>query len=849
MRLSDGRKLIEHKQFLEKLITFDIDEDGFIAVGKGKKAQYAVVLQIGGVDIFGYSDSDKQSCYAHLSDATLRLGCQSKLVFIDGKPQLDEQIRYVTYKHDKQHHPFRKAILRKQLDELQHLEATAVRETFLMLYATEKKELLRLAENFCRDMPDLSIKLLDSKAQTSDFVSRYMTFGTDKTLLPNKIEFKQTHFIINDTCFVAEIVVDGYPDSILNLQYASTIMGEDNVVFTIDFSLMDNEKVLNSLKRSMQEVRSRDVIRQTEAELIDNADEQQQLVSLYENIQHGTEQLVSHTLHLYVHASSFDELNERLRAVGEALERIKFKYYIPHNYTRQSFVNLLHPYDSMQVALPVHDTWGKQFPFFSQDFVDAHGTSIGYTATGGMWILDPFSQTSERTSYDMCITGGMGSGKSVFIKSLLAQRIALGDKVIAFDVEGELRKTCRILGGRYIDMSQKSCINVLQLNVSSNAGLDENFSNYPSEISRIVTFFSIVSPQLTDRDKAVLENVLNEMYSAMGITSASDLYAFSPMDFPKLQDLLDTVRKMLYTDIRARKQNEDLSTSYRTSLEGIELLVEKLINSNGDMFNGHSSFAFGDEDFIAINVSEVSKLSPELFQAVVYNIINMAWSVSVANSYHNQSVINPYDIRNVIVVYDEAHMYLNDQSMTLVREILSRLRRNRKYLTANWYASQAVSDYVAKGNENSDAAKEIFKLFSLCRYKAILKQDGSNVELLGSMFPEFTDSELNAVPTFQAGEMLFTFSSNKAKMRCFKTIESIDLLWLGTGKDGQRLREEWYEAFSIPMSSRKQFLVDYTTTVLDAFGYRTEDSQYFTELILAEADKVYEHHFGGDARG
>lgn len=63
-------------------------------------------------------------------------------------------------------------------------------------------------------------------------------------------------------------------------------------------------------------------------------------------------------------------------------------------------------------------------------------------------------------NYNVSIVGQSGSGKSVFMQELMMSVLATGARVFVFDVGRSFEKTVKILGGDYLDFSQKElCIN------------------------------------------------------------------------------------------------------------------------------------------------------------------------------------------------------------------------------------------------------------------------------------------------------------------------------------------------------------------------------------------------------
>ena len=88
---------------------------GIVEIKKKNKKQYCCMLRIYGIDIFHYSEYDKEQVFSSFAAATSSLRIPHKFVFADAHPQLKSQIEYLEYKLNKTTHKYSAAVLKSTL--------------------------------------------------------------------------------------------------------------------------------------------------------------------------------------------------------------------------------------------------------------------------------------------------------------------------------------------------------------------------------------------------------------------------------------------------------------------------------------------------------------------------------------------------------------------------------------------------------------------------------------------------------------------------------------------------------------------------------------------------------------
>ena len=98
---------------------------------------------------------------------------------------------------------------------------------------------------------------------------------------------------------------------------------------------------------------------------------------------------------------------------------------------------------------------------------------------------------------------------------MLTRNRLLNIEQYIIDPDREYTQICNELGGTLINFGEKNMINVMEIRETV---LDSGESYLQNKLQKLMTFFSIVFPDLLDEEKSVLEEKIVECYHAKGIT-------------------------------------------------------------------------------------------------------------------------------------------------------------------------------------------------------------------------------------------------------------------------------------------------------------------------------------------
>lgn len=612
-----------------------------------------------------------------------------------------------------------------------------------------------------------------------------------KLALPRGIIKESGYLRTNEECRTF-VVAYAYPSYMEDLFYAR--LNDNNempgVTITLDVTPVDRAKALRDISGSMDELRARGKISQSDAESLNDQYEYRDYQELHLGISRSNEQIISHTLRFLVTAPDPKQLFEKVKEVREELSLHGIESFVPNNEMIPEYRSLVSPADTVKKPLPLHDTFARQFPFNHESHADKNGSYMGYTASGGQVFLDTTINEGTRNSYDILFVGKKGSGKTATLKSMVQNMISCGNRVFVMDTDNEFPKLAKKLGGKVVSpFRPESRINILQLPRFEEATEDEAvvLSAYAAGISRIETFFHQYAPDMNNLLSEELQKCLHRTYRDFHIDDTTTLADVPASAFPTISDLLDVVRDQLYEQNSSGKTvyRDTLTENRKTHLENLESYVSGLSTEGvfGSLFDTIGTIDIDKEDFVVFDLSQLSEMNERTYNAVFYNVLSMAWQQLPLNRMHNDRMTDELDRTNIAIVVPEAHRFLTASNPYGLAFIDKLVRRARKYDAGIWFDSQSARDFSPDAT-GLDAGR-IKTIFEQVQYKAILQQDGASVPALELLFPQFTRSELEGTVYFKPGQMLLSIGSG-IKIRFQKHTPEEDLSYFGGGRERER---------------------------------------------------------------
>jgi len=589
------------------------------------------------------------------------------------------------------------------------------------------------------------------------------------------VKFEESYIRKGDG-FEACVHVYDYQTNV-NDFWLESIMNMQNVIVTLDVVSDNRKAVVEAINKSMAE---HSVRHATAKENIDRIEASQRFLELEELYHRITEGEVMKRVHLRIYnsAKTLTELENQAKEVIESLESYNFRASIFLNEQEYEWESLITSFD-VQTKY-INKRKGKEipalalaggFPFHFTYLNDPYGTYQGTTRTRGSVIFDLFHKDSKRKSYSAVLIGQPGAGKSTLLKKITTDNAIKGYKIRGFDITGEFQELVHELGGKQIALDgSQGQINPLQVFRTANSEI----VSFTQHLSKLTIFYRFIAPAAGDDELKEYENLLRQLYIKVNLWNdqkgnENNITGLPVESYPIFTDFLRFVREELYEDFETRKHQKNLGESRKHRLELIELNIVNLVETYANLFNGVSTIDnFDHEQVVFFSLRHLSNLKPEIFQAQLFNVMNLLWDGMLQNgtwqldAFNKRELVFEDAIRYLIVI-DEAHHIINTNkgNEPALRFFIKFSREARKYFGGLVFASHSIRDFVPETSEQT-TVEEIKKLFELTQYKFIMQQDNNSLEMLKRVFAgQLSESELAEIPYLSTGDVLLSISSVK----------------------------------------------------------------------------------------
>ncbi|PEK99403.1 type IV secretion system protein VirB4 [Bacillus toyonensis] len=589
------------------------------------------------------------------------------------------------------------------------------------------------------------------------------------------ISFKESYFQTGDGLGTCVHVFD-FPTEV-NDFWLEQIMNMPNVITTLDVMSDDRKEVVESINKSMSEQSVRHDTAKDNIDRIDAKNEFLELEALYMDLKQGEVMKRIH-IRIYVSARTIDELEKQVKEILETLESYNFRGAVFLNEQEYEWDALVTSFDTQKNY--VNRRKGKEIPavslaggcpFHYSYLHDPYGTYYGTTKTKGNVIFDIFHKDNQRKSYNGVMIGKSGAGKSTLLKKKTVDYASKGHFVRVFDVVEEFTDTVEELGGKTIALDgSQGQINPLQ--VYKTAESEE--VSFTQHLSKLTIIYRFIAPEAKDDEIKEYENLLRKLYIRMGLWNdekgaKNEITTRKSKEYPIFSDFLKFVRKELYQDVAARKHHDNLGDSRLHRLELIELNLTNLVEAYAELFDGHTTIEdFKKEQVVSFSLRNISSFKPEVFQAQIFNVLNLLWNEMISNGAPQLKAFNKKqlafeDVTRYFIIIDEAHHIINTKKESAhALQFLTKLsREDRKYFAGLLYASHTIRDFVPEGS-SKEMIDEIKKLFELTQYKFIMQQDNNSLDMLRKVFAgQLSESEIVAIPHLPTGDVILSIGAVK----------------------------------------------------------------------------------------
>lgn len=495
-------------------------------------------------------------------------------------------------------------------------------------------------------------------------------------ITPMAIEFHQSDFWFGEQ-LARVILITNYPPNV-KIGWLSRIANMEGVTCSVHLEPTNPGKLIENISKSMGELGGK--INQGGSPLMLKRAEQQykHADTLLEKIDQEQENVFYVAVSIMVTGRDKEELDRKSRKVESTVAGAKMKGRTAMLKQEEGLLAVspygVCPQDIRDIAnrnMPVSTIAGS-FPFNSSGLNDGKGFIFGKDNDGGIILIDTWLRGGDRTNSNWTILGAPGVGKSVTVKHIFSNEWARGTKIIIIDPEREYKELCENLNGQWINCGGGSGgrINPLQV---KDVPLDDNDSEedflYKNEgkgmgslalhFQTLRTFFKLYMKDLDAREFALLEEVLEELYSKKEIFWDTDISKVKNEDFP--------VIKELYTLLVEKAEDETIIEKRRNRYDDLALLLRSsAIGADSALWNGHTTIE-ANADFIVLDTHDLQEADDKVKTTQYFNILTWAWQQ-----------LSKDRSEKVLLGIDEAYLIVDPdvpQALQFVRNVSKRIRK------------------------------------------------------------------------------------------------------------------------------------------------------------------------------
>ncbi|NHI66440.1 DUF87 domain-containing protein [Lactococcus petauri] len=561
--------------------------------------------------------------------------------------------------------------------------------------------------------------------------------------------------------FMRTIAIADYPKRVYGnwLSELKRKKGSIDIVQYIDSA--SNNSMITYYKKTIQN---------KEAQLLNTFDPYKQKVlknyinsanmQLDKYLDNSTTFVYQHML-VYLRADSLAELDDLTENVRNTLIKLQMKPLIPVKATFQGFwstmpinENLLGDYTYKESNTEVASS---MFPFDDAEILDLKPRSDieGINKDTNSLIAIDMLDRNTTLNQNMVVIGTSGVGKTTYmIQKIL--RYAIQDyQIYIIDPENEYTRIVEALGGSVLHLTSnaKYKINPLQIFSEEILSADEAVTNLDElvkdKIQRLKGFFEVLKDDMTQVEKAVMDNVVKNAYINSGILKYNRLNEIKNEQWPTLSNVYDELTKL------SEKDPEKFKT-----IKDFYFILGSYTHGSNTLFDGATNINL-DTKIVSFDLKPLQ--SEQEVQAGAYlNTFQYLWD----------EITKDRKKRKKLFV-DEFHfLTLHKSASTFFHQAYKRFR---KYNAGAIAGTQQIQDVIEGQTDSGQNIGEAIIGNSFT--KVFFGLDGKGVDdITSKLRMNFSEKEKKLLERRRQGDALIIYGSQRAFMNVELTEEELRLI-------------------------------------------------------------------------
>nr|WP_160215052.1 DUF87 domain-containing protein [Pediococcus pentosaceus] len=464
---------------------------------------------------------------------------------------------------------------------------------------------------------------------------------------------------------------------------------------------------------------------------------------------------------VYLRANSLTELEDLTDNVKNTLIKLQMKPLVPVKATFQSFwstmpinENLLGDYTYKESNTEVASS---MFPFDDSEITDLKPRSDieGINKDTNSIIAIDMLDRNKTLNQNMVVIGTSGVGKTTYMKQKILRYAIQGYQIYIIDPENEYTEIVELLGGAVLHLTSnaKSKINPMQIFSEEILSADEAVTNLDElvkdKIQRLKGFFEVLKDDMSQVEKAVMDNVVKQAYINSGILKYERLNQIKNDQWPTLTNVYDEMGKLAEKDPDKFERVKDFY-----------YILGSYTHGSNTLFDGYTNVNLNAK-IVSFDLKPLQ--SEQEVQAGAYlTTFQYLWD-EITKDRHNRKKL----------FVDEFHfLTLHKSASTFFHQAYKRFR---KYNAGAIAGTQQIQDVIEGTTDSGQNIGEAIIGNSFT--KVFFGLDGNGVEdVITKLRMNFSEKEKKLLVRKRQGEALMIYGSQRAFMKIELTEEELRLI-------------------------------------------------------------------------
>lgn len=659
------------------------------------------------------------------------------------------------------------AILRERIDridKMNNIRKQYLSDYYIVVYGRNELDLENTTINVSSEINKcgLNTKLLGRKETaiflkysfSRNFDEREIKEIDDNQLIawvkPKKVEFRANSYTVDGTQAAVFAIVD-YPLRVRNA-WGADVFNIPNTKVVLHVKPVDKFKAIKRIDKCIGEMETKQILSEKASEANSAETHRETMNALLDSLQTENESLLDVTLTITAY-NYLDDDNYK-KAVRRNIMTGNFKpsnlYGLQIEGFKSSAISPVSTLKNYERGIN-SSSLAAVFPFVRTFVMDDGGIMLGENKANGFpFIFNIWKRGNLYQNSNGMIIGKSGSGKSFFLKSLIANEWANDTRVIILDPEAEYLTLTKNLSGNLIDVgnAKEGRINPFHIyKILTEDGLPADpIVTFNTHLKMLESFFKIVFVGANSDVIELINNLAVEAYARKGIYETTDCTQLNAEDFPLFTDLLAVLRE---------KNKEETDSLTLRDMRTAELYLQKFVSGRySDIWNAPSTLKV-NADLIDFN-----------FQSLFANKNNTVANAQMLLVFRfiEQEVINAREANKsgknlrTLIIADEAHLFIDAKFPIALDFFFSMSKRIRKYNGSFIPATQNIADW----NANEELRSKTSAILKNSQYTFIFKLSAPDMKDVLDVYKagdSFNADEQRMIISAVTGQVFFIGST------------------------------------------------------------------------------------------